>query len=150
MKNMVEFSRLMERTMHKYLQVEKQPHDYGPGVTASQTEIHAVAIIGDTPDINITELARLRGGTKGAASQLVYRLVDKGLVEKKPSPNSDTEVCLSLTKNGKLAYKGHNEYHKKIGSAFMKYLEDMPEEFEEQCFRILEGFEKELDEKLKK
>lgn len=144
-----EISRLMERTMHKYVQAEKIPRSYGSGILMTQTEIHTIAIIGDRPGINVTELAKLRGVTKGAASQLVYKLVDKGYVRKETSPHSDTEVCLTLTDNGKTAYKGHNEYHEKSGSEFMKELSEMPKEYEEYGIKLLTAFEKYLDEKLK-
>lgn len=88
-----ELSRFMERTMHKYLQVEKQPRQYGPGILLTQTtEIHTIAIIGDQPNINVTELARQRGVTKGAASQLVYKLVNKGYLRKEKSPTLDIEA----------------------------------------------------------
>lgn len=145
-----ELSRLMERTMHKYIQVEKQPRSYGPGIELSQTEIHTIAIIGDKPCVNITELAKMRGVTKGAASQLIYKLVDKGYIKKETSPNSDTEVCLTLTDTGKKAYDGHKAYHEETGSAFFKELNDMPKEYEDYLIRVLEEFEKVLDKRLSK
>ena len=144
-----EISRLMERTMHKYVQAEKVPRDYGQGIFMTQTEIHTIAIIGDRPGINVTELAKLRGVTKGAASQLIYKLVDKGYVCKETSPNSDTAVCLTLTDTGRIAYEGHNAYHEKSGSEFMKELSEMPKEFEDYGIKMLTAFDKYLDEKLK-
>lgn len=145
-----ELSRLMERTIHKYIQAEKQPHSYGPGIMLSQTEIHTIAIIGDHPEINVTELAKQRGVTKGAASQMVYKLVDKGYVQKSVSPNSDTEVCLVLTEQGKVPYEGHKQYHENSGTEFFKSLSDMPEEVQDYFIKILTEFDKSLDEKLSK
>lgn len=142
-------SRLMERTMHKYIQVEKQPREYGPGIILTQTEIHTIAAIGDRPGINVTELSKLRGVTKGAASQLVYKLVDKGYVIKQTSQNSDTEVCLNLTDTGKIAYEKHIMYHEKSGSAFFKALGEMPKEYEDYFIKMLTEFENTLDERLK-
>lgn len=142
-------SALMERTMHKYFQVENQPRSYGPGVMLTQTEIHTIAVVGDRPDINVTELAKVRGVTKGAASQLVYKLVDKGYISKQTSPNSDTEVCLSLTEIGKKAYEGHKKYHDNSGSAFFKALGEMPKDYEDYFIKMLTEFEKTLDDRLK-
>lgn len=149
MSDLRKLSSLMERTMHKYIQVEKQPRIYGPGIILTQTEVHTIAVIGDCPDINVTELSKLRGVTKGAASQLIYKLVDKGYVIKQTSPNSDTEVCLSLTENGKKAYEGHKKYHDNSGSAFFKELVEMPEDCEDYMIKMLTEFEKTLDARLK-
>ena len=142
-------SQLMERTIHKYIQVEKIKRPYGTDMMLSRVEIHTICAVGDYPDINITSLAKLQVITKGAASQMIYKLVDKGLVEKRVSPNSDTEVCLSLTELGKKAYDSHNEYHKTANEKFFQLLREMPEDVERQYVKVLEEFEKALDERLK-
>ena len=144
-----DISRLMERTMHKYIQLEKQPRAYGPGILLSQTEVHTIAIIGDKPGINVTELAKIRGVTKGAASQMVYKLVDKGYVKKEISANSDTEVSLSLTEMGQIPYQKHQEYHDETGTHFFNLLRDMPKENQDYFIHLFEEFEKMIDEKLK-
>ncbi|WP_304509057.1 MarR family winged helix-turn-helix transcriptional regulator [Anaerotignum sp.] len=145
-----ELSRLSERTMHKYLQFEKRARCYGTETPLTQAEIHTIAIVGENPDINITELAKLRGITKGAASQMVYKLVDKGFLSKRVSPNSDTEVCLTLTENGRTAFQAHQKYHEESGTEFLKILSEMPQEYQDYLVQFLLDLEKFLDEKLKK
>lgn len=141
-------SRLSERVMHKYMQFEKRARCYGTDKPLTQAEIHSIVIIGEKPDINVTELAKLRGVTKGAASQMIYKLVEKGFVSKHVSPNSDTEVCLNLTKDGKIAFCVHQEYHEESGSEFMKMLNDMPQEYQDYMITFLKGCESFLDRKL--
>lgn len=145
-----ELSRLSERTMHKYLQFEKRARCYGTETPLTQAEIHTIAIVGENPDINITELAKLRGITKGAASQMVYKLVEKGFLSKRVSPNSDTEVCLTLTERGGTAFQAHQKYHEESGTEFLKILSEMPQEYQDYLVQFLRNFEKFLDEKLKK
>lgn len=143
-------AQLMERTIHKYMQVEKQARPYGTDTPLTQSEIHTIAIVGDSPGINVTRLAKLRGVTKGAASQMVYRLVDKGLIEKQVSPNSDTEVCLNLTEKGQTAFQAHMDYHEEFGVKFFGTLNDEPEEVQNGMIRLLEDIDKYMDELLEK
>ena len=143
-----ELSWLNERIIHKYMQFEKRTRCYGTETPLTQAEIHTIAIVGDTPGMNVTELAKLRGVTKGAASQMIYRLVDKGLIEKRVSPNSDTEVSLSLTESGKIAYAAHRKYHDDSGQEFLKMLSEIPEEVQEYMVQYLKEFDQYLDKKL--
>lgn len=147
-KDFIEISRLMERTIHKYIQVEKMKRYYGSDILLSRSEIHTIAAVGDYPNINITALAKFLGITKGASSQMIYRLVDKGLIIKQISPNSDTEVCLTLTEKGKVAYAKHQEYHKDADDKVFKILTDMPKEVIDNIKFLLEEFDKDLDKRI--
>ena len=146
MKDYSEISWLMERTIHKYSQFEKKPQKYCNSVTLTQPEIHTVAIIGDQEGINVTTLAKMRGITKGAASQMIYKLVDKGLVEKHTSPSSDAEINLYLTDIGKQARKEHRKRHESINKKFSAIMESVPEEMQNSFIEFLKAFEKELDD----
>ncbi|MDO5293550.1 MAG: MarR family transcriptional regulator [bacterium] len=139
-------SYLMERCIHKYMQTENKKRSYGTDILLSRAEIHTIATIGDTPNINLTSLAKFQGITKGAASQMVYKLVDKGAIKKEVSPNSDTEICLTLTELGKKAYESHQKYHRDANERFFKLLRDTPKEMQEYMIYILEEFDKALDE----
>lgn len=149
MKEYQKISRLMERIIHKYNQVEKIKRYYGSDVLLSRAEIHTISAVGDYSNINVTTLAKLLGVTKGAESQMIYKLVDKGFVNKQVSPNSDTEVCLTLTDKGKIAYNKHMEYHAAANDIFFDMLREMPKEVEIQLEYLLEKFDKSLDDRLK-
>lgn len=144
-----EISWLTERIIHKYTQVEKIKRSYGTDMLLSRAEIHTVAKVGDHEGMNVTSLAKQQGITKGAASQMVYKLVEKGLLEKRVSPNSDTEVSLSLTDIGRKAYQAHREYHEQADEEFFNMLRNMPKEVEQQLMAVLAEFDKALDERLK-
>lgn len=145
MKEYSELTWLMERIIHKYSQFEKKPQQYCKNITLTQPEIHTVAIIGDQEGINVTTLAKMRGITKGAASQMIYRLVDKDLVEKRISPNSDSEINLFLTEKGKQARKEHRARHKSMSRKFEAVFDNVPEEMRVKLIDFLKEFEKELD-----
>ena len=145
MKNDKELAWLMERIIHKYIQYEKIPQQYCDGLVLTQPEIHTIAIIGDNEGINITGLAKTRGITKGAASQMIYKLRDKGLVEKRVSPDSDAELNLFLTEMGKKAREEHLNRHKTNGQKFASILNRVPKEAKSAMVEFFEAFEKELD-----
>ncbi len=148
MRDYSEMTSLMERVIHKYTQWEDKKRTYGTDLPLSKAEIHTIAAVGSHPNINITSLAERLGITKGAASQMIYKLVDKGVVEKKVSPDSDTEVVLNLTENGMINYKAHEEYHRQTNDKAMKLLEDMPDPFYQYMLEYFSAFEKVIDENL--
>lgn len=136
---------LFERAIHKYIQFEKLPQEYCEGLILTQAEIHTVAIIGDQEGIGITQLAKMRGITKGAASQMIYKLVDKGLVEKRVSPDSDAAVNLFLTKLGMDAKAEHRKRHSAMENKFSMIMDSIPKEVRSQVIEMLRTFDSELD-----
>jgi DNA-binding MarR family transcriptional regulator len=145
MKDYRELAWMMERTIHKYNQYEKKPQKYCSDILLTQPEIHTVAIIGDQEGISVTELAKVRGITKGAASQMVYRLEDKELVEKRISPESDSKLNLYLTKKGKKAREEHRKMHETMGTKFAALMDGIPADVQKYIMEFLQDFEKELD-----
>ncbi|MCL6456998.1 MAG: MarR family winged helix-turn-helix transcriptional regulator, partial [Gorillibacterium sp.] len=137
----------MERVIHKYNQWENKQRTYGTDTVLSKAEIHTIVAVGDNPGINITALADILGITKGAASQMIYKLVGKGAVEKKVSPNSDTEVVLNLTEDGQKNYAAHSEYHLQTNDESIKLLKDVPESFFTYMIEFFSAIEKTMDEK---
>lgn len=139
---------LMERVIHKYNQWESKKRTYGTSVPLSRAEIHTIAAVGDHPNINITTLAAVLGITKGAASQMIYKLVDKGAVEKRVSPDSDSEVVLNLTEQGQINYEMHREYHRQTNDEILIMLRDIPQPLYDQLTELLSVFERSIDKRL--
>lgn len=148
MRDIKTLSALMERVIHKYNQMELKNREYGTGIMLTRAEIHTVVVVVENPGISITELARKQGITKGAASQMIYKLVDKGMVEKRISPNSDAQMSLFVTDNGKLAYEGHESYHRNNDEKFFALLNSMPEETYNNMTEVLKLIEEAMDIKL--
>jgi len=135
----------IERIVHKYTTIEKKKRYYGTNIQLTCSEIHTIDAIGSNNKINITQLAILKGVTKGAVSQMIYKLIKKGFVKKTVSPKSDTEVILELTEYGQKAYNAHLEYHKITDKIIHKRLEQMTLESYEKLKKGLEVFEDTLD-----
>ena len=71
MRQGVKEAKAIERVLHKYMQLEEMPFNYGDGIKLTQREIHVIDTIGTNPDINMTQLAEMHGITKGAVSQMI-------------------------------------------------------------------------------
>lgn len=146
----IDFAWLFERIIHKYTQVEKMPQKYCDGLLLTQPEIHTVVSIGNQEGIGVTQLAKIRGITKGAVSQMIYKLRDKGLVEKQISPDSDAAVSLFLTDKGKQVCLEHRKRHKSHSDMFMRLMSSLSEENLLKMTEFFNSFEKELDAMLSK
>ena len=107
-----EIIELFIRLANKYKALEKIPVDYGVGTDLYHSERHLIDQIGDHPEMNITELARYIGVTKGAISQTVKKLEDKGVVNRYKGAENEKEVFLEFTDIGRNVYKKHKEVNK--------------------------------------
>lgn len=144
----IECAKQMERVMHKYFISEGKKRDYGLGYSMTRRKIHTIQFIGDEPGINMKRLAEKQGVTKGAASQMISKLVEKGLVAKNRSKESEAEVELSLTAEGLKAYEGHRKYHKEKGKEWFERFCSYPQEQIDSCLKILREMETLLDKDL--
>lgn len=99
------------RVARKYADAENLPIPVEGHGEISTREAHIIEAVGDTPEINITALAKRFGVTKSAASQMVSRLVQKGFVDKSPAPHSNKEFILTLTELGWRGFAAHERFH---------------------------------------
>lgn len=145
MRDYSESSELMERIINKYNITQNFKRNYGTDFKISRAEIHTINIIGENPEINITQIAEKQGVTKGAVSQMIKKLIDKGFLIKTVSPESEAEVRLSLTESGVTAFNVHKEYHKTANEELFKVVRYMPDEEYEKMMDLLKKFEELLD-----
>lgn len=105
--------------------LEKQTHTYDLEPKIYLAEIHTIAAIGAHENINITSLAKMQGTSKSAVSQTVSKLVKKGFIDKRSSPETDNEVVLLLTEKGKQVFDMHEKQHTwlraQLAAIFQKY-----------------------------
>ena len=87
--------------LHTFSIIEKKPWDLGTGSKIFLTEIQTVSMIGENPNVNMTQLADIMGVTRGAISQTVRKLVTKKLVVRTNARNNK-EVNLALTSFGQM------------------------------------------------
>ena len=128
---------LFIRVANKYKALEKIPVDYGVGKDLYHSERHLIEKIGDYPEKNITELAKFFGVTKGAISQTVKKLENKGIVTRYKGEKNEKEVFLKLTETGKSVYKKHKEHSQK---SIMPLYEELKKYSDDKVYFLIEMF----------
>lgn len=99
-----EIMNLFINVVNKYNTVERRA---GSKHNLFHSERHMLDKIGDNPGVNITEFARAIGVTKGAVSQIVKKLENKGFIRRFKSSTNDKEVFLEITTTGRDIYNMH-------------------------------------------
>lgn len=146
----IEIAQALERVVHKYNKIENMKRLYDTDIMLTPKEIHTIQLIGQYPQIGIIDLAQRQGVTKGATSQMVKKLVEKGFVIKRQSLASEAEICLELTELGQRAYQGHADYHQNIGRQWKEILDQMSEADLQVLIRFIESVERMVDMEEKK
>jgi len=100
---------------------------FGTGVLMHTKEIHTIQAIGRHSGINITKLAENTGVTKGAVSQIISKLVRKGMVRKTHAPGNEKEVVLELTNLGQIGFQNHEKFHMDTLDIAREYYKDQLE-----------------------
>lgn len=130
------------RIVNKYNDVEKIPLDHGTGELLFTSETNTLEAIGKNPGTNVTGLAKQRGLTKGAISQMVGKLFKKGLVRKYKAEDNEKEVLVDLTEKGWMAFHSYEHLHARWDAPMVKELTGLsPDQFAgvEVFFDTLEG-----------
>lgn len=109
----VEMAWKIHRLLNKFQRLEATSIRFESGKTITHRELHVIQAIGEADRINVTQIGDHFGVTKSAASQVISRLAQKGLVTKEQAAHSGKEFQLSLTESGREAYKLHKNYHAK-------------------------------------
>lgn len=115
----------VERVIHKYNQRENKKQDYGIDVPLTQTEMHLIAVIGEQPGIGVKALAETKGVTAGAASQMIKKMVQKGLICKKISAESEAKIELTLTDKGQICFAQHQKFHEEANQKWYQLLDQL-------------------------
>jgi len=107
----MELGDLFYQVLSKFIASEGVPKYFGINQKLYPSEIHMIYAIGKHPGINVTDLAKFLGITKGAVPKMIKKLKSKGLVESFEDDGNRKEVHLGLTADGKKAHKGYLQYH---------------------------------------
>jgi DNA-binding MarR family transcriptional regulator len=132
-----EIEELFIKLANKYHSLEKIPVDYGVGKDLFHSERHLIDQIGDCPEKNITELAQFMGVTKGAISQTVKKLENKGIVTRYKGERNEKEVFLKLTKTGMSVHRKHQENSQK---SIMPLYEELQKYSDDKVYFLVEMF----------
>ena len=96
---MIETIYEMSRKLNTY---ESVPRKYGTEDELYVVEAHTIELIGIHTITTVSELSKLTKKTKSALSQMVDKLIKKGLVIKYKNPDDHRQVMIELTNKGKV------------------------------------------------
>ncbi len=133
------FTRLSEaliRVMNKVVRNEKTPRKFGVDALLYPSEIHMIMFIGNNEGVHMSELARIVGVTRGAVSQSVTKLEEKGLARKSGDPDNHLKAVPVLTQKGRVAYLAHEQHHKQMDNELYKYMKQLSK----KDLKLIEGF----------
>lgn len=136
------------RIANKISRIEAMPIVLDDDESLSTREIHTIQAVGDKKVVNVTDVGDYFGVTKGAASQMLSKLVRKGFVSKNISAHSNKEYELFLTEKGKLAYDAHEKQHGKEFTQLLSYLSELDEQELFFSEKVVGMFEEVIDRRL--
>ncbi len=114
--------------INTFSKVDRKNKDYGVGEPLYHSEIYTLKEIKEHEGVHITALAEYCGVTKGAVSQVLKKLEQKGLIIKERDIRNQSRIILKLTTKGEVAYAHHLEHHKKFKKMVVEILQDVPAE----------------------
>lgn len=135
-----EAEEVIVRLLNCYTGLQRTKHEYCPGVELYPSEIHAIECIALTSTINLTELSKKLGLTRGAVSKGVLKLEKMGLVRRYKYVSNQKEVYLHLTERGVEACEGHRRYHESMNRTMQEYCESIPEGTRDEILRFLQMY----------
>ena len=102
--------------------------------------------IGDNQGTHMAELARIADVTRGAVSQLVAKLEEKGLVVKVENIENSSKTVPVLTNKGKVAYYAHEQHHETLNHEIFEFFEGISD----REFSLVEEFLGHLESMVKR
>lgn len=102
------------RLINLYNTKAKKPYTYSDGMTLYPAQSHMIEIIGENEGVTLTEIAAEYLITKGAVSQIVTFLTEKGLVIKKPLEEGGRKTGLYLSTEGRRILDEHRQRHREM------------------------------------
>ena len=117
-------------------------HEYG------HSELHCIDTIGRYERTNVTSIGQRLSITRGAASKIARRLIERGDVEKYQVETNRKEVYYSLTERGQRVFDAHTERHAAWQSRDLAFLETVPEREKRAVSRFLKHFNRYLQQKI--
>lgn len=118
---------LTQRVANDFITLDKKLVFQHGGLRLHASEIHLMQVIADYSGINATEMAKKLGITKGAVSQTLKRLYQKGVVRKTSDPFNKNELTVNFTNLGQEALIAFFQVNAESWQEYLAYLEDMTE-----------------------
>jgi DNA-binding MarR family transcriptional regulator len=133
---------LLTRLFNKAAMIEREPVDTGDGVLLYTSEVHLIDMAGRFPDESLSSLAARLGITKGAISQTVKKMEEKGYLERINMEGNNKTVLIRLTDAGERAFEWHRAYHTVVNDRINREISGFGRKDQVNLRRVLLHIEK--------
>jgi len=133
------------RITKKFSELEKFSMDIGDDERLYPSELHILDAIGNNYGNNVTDISKKFQITKGAVSQVVNKLFEKGYLKKERKKGYSNEITLSPSEKGWKAFKLLDEMHRKMEDEFFKHLGSVESEKVDNFMEIMTRIEEFID-----
>ena len=106
----------------------------------SVNDMHIIEAIGEKEPKNMSSVAKIMSVTVGTLTIAVNSLVKKGYVKRERSEQDRRVVYIMLTSKGKLAYRHHEAFHRKMTEALVENLSQEDTELLVRAMTNLKNF----------
>lgn len=145
-KAVLELRNEISKLVNQYNKLENMPFDTGLGDYLFPSEFNMIEAIHMNKGGTVTELCIYFGITKGAVSQTITKLINKGYVSKTRSLSNKKELIIELTQKGILASDRHDQFHRRMDEEMAEYIKTIPadklQDFKQMLSLISQHIEK--------
>lgn len=144
-----QMKRRLWRIIDKHCRLGEKPLRFADGVALSAREVHFVQAVGECRGVNIKTLAGRLGVTKSAASQMVTKLVAKGLFSKEKAAESNKEVQVILTPEGEATFRAYDAFRLRHLRTLVSRLDDFSDAEVATAAAVLAVVESMVDDRMR-
>lgn len=135
-------SKDLEHSLFELIQAvgvfQKHPHYLEGCGLFTQTELKVIDAVKPNDKIMMSEMSKILGTTKGGATQLVDRLVDKKILAREYDKNDRRIVYITFTPDGVRAHRSYLECKSKIiGSVCKKLISKNSNKQKNECIKFM-------------
>jgi len=136
----------ISKLVNQYNKLGSMPFDTGFGDCLFPSELNMIEAIHTNKGKTVTELCIYFGITKGAVSQTITKLINKGYVSKTRSLSNKKELIIELTQKGIQTFNNHDQFHRRMDEEIAGYIKTVPankiQDFKQMLSLISQHIEK--------
>lgn len=119
----------VKRMAELYTELNRKSRHFTNGLSLFSSELHLLEMIGRQPGLSVTALAQWLGVTKGAVSQTLRRLSEKGLVQRETDPENLSRMKITLSDRGREIFLEHVAWHEgRLDGGLLDFMNELSEE----------------------
>lgn len=145
----IQKSKLIYEFVNLYNRYAGISRDYGNGEEITMSEAHTLEVIGEHPEITITELSKIQHKTTGAVAQIITKLDQKDYLVRSPHKSNKKKVCYSLSGKGQELIRYHRQFDiAKFSELLASLMQEYSQEELDLFFRIIESYNKAIEKRI--